>query len=579
MSRPVGGARRAAPWVALFLFALGLRALYLGQIAGLPFVETPMVDARSYSQWGQAIAAGDWLGDRVFYQAPAYPYLLGVVYWLFGHEGLAVQVVQAAMGAAACVFLAFATRRLFGANAGWAAGVILALYAPALFFDGMIQKASLGLFLTSALLALLVAFPRSPGPGRAVAIGVSCGLLALTRENALIFAAVLPLWMLARTRETVPFRMRAVHAGGVVLGCALVLFPVGVRNQLLGDTFAITTSQLGPNFYIGNNAEATGLYAPMMPGRQTPDFEGGDARRAAEWLAGRALDPGEVSDFWLSRSLDWIRSQPGAWLALSITKLLYTLNDYEIPDTEDIYVHAEFSSLLAALHSFARFGVLLPLACAGLVFAWRERGPPSAAPLVAALGAVFALAVAAFYVWARYRFPLVPLLLPFAGLGLARTLEAVREPRETLGRLAAPAAVFALAAGVANLSLFDRERMSQVAWINLGNAMLHERRSDVADGYLARALAIPHESADLHFHVAALRLQQRRTEEAETHLRQMLALDPTDWRGHRLLAEVLRRRGADEEARHHLREGIRLDPVRQRPGRAGAPIPAPEPAP
>ncbi len=563
--------RRDALAIALlFAAALVVRLVYLHQVGSLPSFESPLVDARSYHEWGRAIAAGDWLGDRVFYQAPAYPYFLGVVYALFGPELQAAHAVQMVLGAVSCVFLYLATRAMFGRAPAAVAGGLLAGYAPAIFFDGMIQKTGLGLFLTSGLLVLLTRFAARPGAVLALAMGAVTGLLALTRENALVFALVIPVWVVLRRSDAAAPR-RVATAGAFALGVALVLLPVGLRNLAVGDTFAITTSQLGPNFYIGNNPHATGLYAPIMPGRHIPDFEGGDAARAAEWATDRTLGPGEVSRYWLGRSLTWIAQAPGDFSRLFLDKLLFTLNDYEIPDTEDIYVNAEFSGVLAALHGVLRFGVLLPLAFAGFVFAWRERTPGGASGLLVALAGVFTVAVAAFYVWARYRFPLVPLLLPFAGLAVVRAAEAAGAGGWR--RLLAPAAALVAGSLLANATLFDREALSQTAWVNLANIRMREKRFDEADAYLARATAIPHESADLHFHLAALRFQQKRIDEAEAHLRRMLELDPSDFRGHRLLAQILREQGRQHEANEHLRESVRLDPGRTRKGRPGAPLP------
>jgi hypothetical protein len=47
--------------------------------------------------------------------------------------------------------------RFVSERAGWLAGILLALYAPAVFFDGLLQKASLDLLLMSALLWLVAA--------------------------------------------------------------------------------------------------------------------------------------------------------------------------------------------------------------------------------------------------------------------------------------------------------------------------------------------------------------------------------------------------------------------------------------
>jgi 4-amino-4-deoxy-L-arabinose transferase-like glycosyltransferase len=562
--------RDALAMAVVFVLALVLRLVYLHQVDSLPFFEFPLIDARSYDEWGRAIALGDWLGDSVFYQAPAYPYFLGIVYSIFGADLAWAHTTQMVLGAVSCLFLYLATRQIFGRNVALAAGLILAGYAPALFFDGMIQKTSLGLFLTTGLLALLAGFAAKPTLGRIAVAGAVAGLLALTRENALVFAVVVPAWLVLRY-PSVELPKRFAFSGAFALGLALVLLPVGFRNLAVGDTFAVTTSQLGPNFFIGNNAEATGLYRPLMPGRQTPDFEGRDAARAAAWETGRELPPGEVSAYWLDRSLAWIADEPGRWLLLLFQKTLFTLNDYEIPDTEDIYVHAEFSSVLSVLHPVLRFGVILPLALAGLVFAWRERSAGRAGELIGLLAVVFTGAVAVFYVWARYRFPLVPLLVPFAALALVRTFTLARggEWRS----LAGPGIVLVLGAAVSNLTLFDREALSQAAWVNLGNIMIRESRLTEAESYLDRAVAIEHESAGLHFHLAVLRFRQDRMAEAEPSLRRMLELDPNDFRGHRMLGQLLRTDGRREEANHHLKESVRLDPDRARKGRAGAPRP------
>ena len=88
----------------------------------------------------------------------------------------------------------------------------------------------------------------------------------------------------------------------------------------------------------------------------------------------------------------------------------------EIIDTESQESHAdEYSWPLATLGRVWHFGVLLPLAVIGGVLTWPRRRV--FAPLYALAGA-YALSVLAFYVVARYRLPLVPLLIPFAAAGL-----------------------------------------------------------------------------------------------------------------------------------------------------------------
>jgi 4-amino-4-deoxy-L-arabinose transferase-like glycosyltransferase len=125
---------------AIFLIALLIRLVHIWQIREAPFFTVLMGDAQSYDAWGQEIARGDWLGHDVFYQAPLYPYFLGLIYSLVGRDMLAVRVCQAFVGSTSCVLLALTGRRLFSSRTGLVAGMILALQTPAnvaiVFYNG-----------------------------------------------------------------------------------------------------------------------------------------------------------------------------------------------------------------------------------------------------------------------------------------------------------------------------------------------------------------------------------------------------------------------------------------------------------
>ena len=65
--------------MVIFAAAFSIRLLYLIQIQSIPLFYLLAGDGRTYDEWAQRIAAGDWLGSGVFYQAPLYPYFLGVM--------------------------------------------------------------------------------------------------------------------------------------------------------------------------------------------------------------------------------------------------------------------------------------------------------------------------------------------------------------------------------------------------------------------------------------------------------------------------------------------------------------------
>lgn len=114
----------AAPLLGIFALALALRIVYLWQIRDAPYFTLLMGDARSYDAWARRIAAGDWIGSEVFYQAPLYPYFLGIIYRFFGHDLVAVRVVQSILGAAGATLLGHAVWRLFGKQAGIVGGIV-----------------------------------------------------------------------------------------------------------------------------------------------------------------------------------------------------------------------------------------------------------------------------------------------------------------------------------------------------------------------------------------------------------------------------------------------------------------------
>src|SRR6188508_866347 len=80
------GSAMWTPALAIFALALAIRLIHIWQIRKTPFFDLLMGDARGYDEWAQRIAAGDWIGSDIFYQAPLYPYFLGTLYAAFGHS-------------------------------------------------------------------------------------------------------------------------------------------------------------------------------------------------------------------------------------------------------------------------------------------------------------------------------------------------------------------------------------------------------------------------------------------------------------------------------------------------------------
>ena len=567
---------------AIFAVALAVRLTYLWQIRPSPFFDVLMGDARSYDAWATQIAGGDWIGRGVFYQAPLYPYLLGALYAIAGRSLLGVRIVQVVIGSAACVLLALAVRRFFSDRAGAIAGFGLALYAPAIFFDGLLQKSSVDIFLVC--LALWQIGRLSETPRRMswwLLLGVTMGALSLTRENAVVFAAVIPLWVMAgpkgpalRTnagpkgpglhtnagpkgsalRTNQPSH-KSQQCAAFVLGVSLMLAPVAIRNRMVAGEWHLTTAQFGPNLYLGNNPRAVGTPASLRAGRGSAEYEQHDAIELAEAARGRHLTPAEVSRYWSAQAVAFITSQPGAWLRLMARKGALLWNRTEWVDTESEESYEEWSPLLRAGAWIGHFGVLVPLALLGLIATWRERVRLWVLYL---LIAAYAGSVAMFYVSARYRLPLVPFLILFAAAGVGSLPQVFRT--HTTPHIASMVCAVALAAMFCNWPMLSKNLMRAITENNLGTALQDQQRLQDAVDHYRRAIAYQSDYAPAYNNLGVVLMEMDRPSEAVAAYEQAAALMPSYADPHYNLGNALLRVDKPADAADQFKKALALAP-------------------
>ena len=542
----------------LFGVALAIRGLHFVAMQHSMLYDVLLGDAGQYDRWAQQIAAGDWLGSEVFYQTPLYPYLLGASYRVFGHDLWVVRIVQAVFGALSCVFLARAGAGFFSERVGWIAGIALALYPPAIFFDGILQKASLDLLLMTALLWLAAIAQQRPRASRFFGIGVVLGAMILNRENAAALLPVLLGWIAWCSWPRGALRV-SLRCGIFALGAATVLVPVGLRNAYVGGEFLVTTSQMGSNFYIGNHRGADGSYTPMRAGRGDATFERDDARLIAEDQLKRALRPSEVSAYWMARCWDEIRSAPADWLRLLAWKWFLSWNRLELVDAEAIHTHQQHSRMLAGLGFMLHFGVLFPLAVMGV---WWTRAQWRRLWLLYAMALSFAAAVTLFYVFARYRYPLVPIAALFAGAGLAGLGRQLRDHRVASAReLGIGLALGAAAAVASNWPVPQRYADDSVTYYNAGTTLLEMGRVDDALDVLEQARRADPLFPETYNNLGRAFMEQGKLVEARLNLERGIALAPSHAVLHFNLAVTASKQGDDATARAMLAKAIELDPL------------------
>jgi tetratricopeptide (TPR) repeat protein len=433
-SRDRPGARKpgGAGWAfAGFLAALfAIKWVAVAQLGDHPLLAPDAgLDTQTYVTLARRVLAGDWtLGPGLYFLSPFYTYFLAAVLAISGSFSF-VRVVQIGLGTTA-VGLVFLTARLwFGVRAAWIAATLAALTGVLTFYEIVIFQSSLDPFLTAAALyALAHALTTDVTPVRpAVSAGAIFGLQFLNRPNVMVALSGLLVTLVVARRG----RLAAWVAGGAIV----VLVPIVLRNAVVSHQFALSASQGGLNFYIGNNPSATGQYVAVPGVRANIEGQSEDTRRVAEAATGHPLTDSEVSRYFVDRALQWIRADPAAAGKLFMRKLALVFNyQHQWLDLSYPYYAYDAGSVLRWL--FVGPWLLIPLGLSGLVCAPTRFRP--AFWIWASFVPFYAISIAIFFVAERYRLPLLVALCIGAGGAIDACL-AARTARERIPLIAAAA--------------------------------------------------------------------------------------------------------------------------------------------
>jgi tetratricopeptide (TPR) repeat protein len=405
--------------LALAAATLATRAVYLVTVSHDPFFTylRHIPDAFFFNNWAQEIVSGDWKGgDTVFFIGPLYSYFLAIVYRLTGGPHLViVRYIHIALEVGSALFIYGFARRVFGERPAKVAGIIWVFYLPAIFFSSFVLPVSLDIFLIAGSFYLVARGVEGRWWNFAGA-GALLGLATLDRTNLLVFAlAAIPIFLIYIKR----LGWKRLAAYFVAL--AAIVFAVTLRNGLVGGDFVLVSSQGGLNFYLGNSPGATGVYwnlGEIYQGRPQ-ELNRDLATSIAQEFEKRELKPSEVQRWWLLNGLAWLRDYPGDAAKLYWRKFRFLTNDYEVSLNVDFY----FMKFISPFHRFQMpwFGFVFPFAVIGLVLGWRRSS--FARTLGAVFVAAYAVSVLLFFISARYRLPMIPVLVAFAGAAFVRWYE------------------------------------------------------------------------------------------------------------------------------------------------------------
>ena len=533
---------------ALLLAALALRLGYLWEHRASPFFDAPVVDAQTFLN--QALASGPvWGGDEPYWQPPLYIYLLKFVCWLLpASYFVGIRLVHVGLGVLSCLLVYALARHAFGEQVGRIAGVMAALCGSLLYFEGELLAVPVEVFLNLLLLySLLLAWKRNRGRDWVLA-GLIAGLAALTRPTILLFIVVFCAWTLWHRRTSA---CRSLFS--FVVPIVLIILPVTYRNWTIEPDLVFISSNAGVNFYIGNNADYERTVS-LRPGMQWE-------ATIAEATNSEHGTSAAQSAFFFGKAFDYITTQPLDYLGLLGKKVFHFWSGPETKRNQDIYYARQHSRILSLLLwdwcLSIPFGLLGPLSLLGLGLSMRgEWTPPIALLRLYAL--VYTASVVLFFPAARYRMPVVPVLIAFAAFAAFQLYLGVRR------RAYIRTTVLALPLGglliLCNLAEATPTAEDAQLYFDLGEVHLRKQDYALSARYSHRALELDPEYNYARHNLAVAHFHQERYGESEREALQTLAQNSRRTDSRILLGRIYLATNKLQQAEAYLRRALQRDP-------------------
>jgi hypothetical protein len=203
----------------------------------------------------------------------------------------------------------------------------------------------------------------------------------------------------------------------VAAGLGAVLLLQGFLNLQIGGEFRVLPWQGAYNLYAANREGANGKFYQQRVSFDAVPEGMNTTRMESEYLYREAtngqadLEVGAMNAYWKEQLHDEVAADPLRWFGLIGRKAFYLFNDWEQYNNLTYTFHKE--RFPALRWNPLGWGVLLLGAFAGLVFGWPGMEKRRAFAL-ALLVAGYTAGLLLFFVSARFRLPLVPLLCVFA---------------------------------------------------------------------------------------------------------------------------------------------------------------------
>lgn len=529
--------------LTILAVSIGLRIAYLYQISSTPLFGFYTVDSQYHDKFALKILEGNLTFKETIYISPLYSFFLAAIYKLFGHSLMAAALLQVIIDTITGVFLYIICAKAFGKKSiGLAAFFIYSCYAISIFYTAFILEATLSaFFMTGFIMAILYADSDNKKI-LWILSGIIFGLLLLVRANAMLLAPFLIFWTYSRRGKKAA--KATLCLGLIFIGVFISVLPFSVRNHLITNNVSPFPVNGGLNFYIGNNPDATGIYRPLEGISNSPVNQIKQSILKAKMGMGREISPLQASSFWFLKGLRFIRNNPWQYIVLELKKIYLFWNRTEAVGNEDFYFCKSYIPLLR--FPLFSFGFVAPFAILGFLFAAKQREAGLSLIALCVLG--YMLSVITFYVEARYRFPVVPLIIIMASYAINQLFHLPKDRRTRELLLYLPILAISFLIVNARVAIADPALNLHINYNNLGVSYYEKGDVKNAAAEFEKALEANPRYSEAYNNLAAVYCRMGRLNESMRLYHKAIELNPNfrePWHG---LAIVYTMLGDDDKA-------------------------------
>lgn len=497
MRNPATESSRSVSWRAggmLFLILLGglaLRLAYLYELQEHPDFQIPMyfqVDMGfiDNSALDHAQNARAWFnlppieprfernivwrhnpGDPQL-RPPLYTFFLSVLYFVLGDSQFGVRLVQMLLGLGSALLAYFLGVKLYNRGAGLLMAGFMTFYWPFLIYEANLHEPVMVICCSLLFLNTALWWRQRPGWGRAVLMGLACGVYTIASAAVILFLPVVVGWTIgvlgyrkiyhppgaARGASNHAWSNALSHAVLVLIAFFIPILPITVLNYQESGRFVLNSFGQGITLYIGNQPQSQGYLhgadelLDVYLGEEHTDLRVDEkVARVDDWWRWAALAREKVRE--------QILRHPGWFAKLCLKRAVLFWTPREISQNITEYADRLFSRTLYYVPG--NFAVVLALFIVGLLdfilsilmwFVRRRHKPKTEDKQLDYAGYVLVLLLilvwyAPFpFLWisAHFRAPILPALFAFSALACCRMVYYVEARRWTpavLGTLGA----------------------------------------------------------------------------------------------------------------------------------------------